>query len=496
MREQWGSRTGFVLAAMGSAIGLGNIWRFPAEAYSNGGGAFLLPYLIAMITTGIPILIMLFIIGHKYGGSAPLSFSRISKKAEWLGWWQLFVAFVISTYYSVIIAWALSFAVFSFNLNWGSDTEAFFQEQYAGFATVEPGQFGGFVWQVFVPLVIIWAVVLFILFKGVRKGIERANKIFIPVLVILMIFIVIRAVTLDGAGAGLDSFFKPDWGSITDGSVWVAAYGQIFFSLSIAFGIMIAYSSYLPKKTDLTNNAFIVGLSNSGFEFLVGIGIFAALGFMANTHGVGVSEVAEGGPGLVFVVIPEVINQMPALSNLFGVVFFLSVIFAGMSSLISIVEAYVSGMQDKFQISRGKAVAIGGGLSAIISILYSLKGGMYYLDVVDNFINSYGVVLCGLVAVVIVAWFTNKLGEFQDHANAISDIRLGLWWKICLWVITPGMLIYMMIDNIMGDISESYEGYGAFNLVGVITAAAAVVIGLIFAGLKWKHSKDQKEEAN
>src|SRR5699024_10617301 len=125
----------------------------------------------------------LFIVGHKYRGSAPLSLSRVSKKAEWIGWWQLFVAFVISTYYSVIIAWALAYTVFSFNLNWGEDTGTFFGEKFAGFATVNPGQFGGFVWQVFIPLAIIWAVVLIILFKGVRKGIERANKFFIPLLV-------------------------------------------------------------------------------------------------------------------------------------------------------------------------------------------------------------------------------------------------------------------------------------------------------------------------
>ncbi len=125
-RSQWGTRAGFILAAVGSAVGLGNIWRFPATAFENGGGAFMVPYLVALLTAGIPILIMEFTMGHKYRGSAPLTYKKMNKNVEWIGWWGVLVAFVISTYYSVIIAWAISYSIFSFNLNWGSDTEGFY----------------------------------------------------------------------------------------------------------------------------------------------------------------------------------------------------------------------------------------------------------------------------------------------------------------------------------------------------------------------------------
>lgn len=219
---------------------------------------------------------MEFTIGHKYRGSAPLSYARLSKKYEWLGWWQVAISFVISTYYAVIIAWAMSFAGFSFNLKWGDDPNGFLFGEYLKLAET-PGDVGGIVPGVFIPLVIVWVVTLGILFKGIKKGIEIANKIFIPVLVVLFLIIVVRALTLDGAIAGLDAFFKPNWEMIADPKVWVAAYGQIFFSLSIGFAIMVTYSSYLPKKTDLTNSAFITGFANSGFELLAGIGVFAAL---------------------------------------------------------------------------------------------------------------------------------------------------------------------------------------------------------------------------
>src|SRR5699024_7152403 len=153
-RSQWGTRSGFILAAVGSAVGLGNIWRFPATAFENGGGAFMVPYLIALLTAGIPILIMEFTMGHRYRGSSPLTFKRMNKKTEWVGWWGVLVAFVISTYYSVIIAWAISYSIFSFNLNWGSDTEGFLFSNYL--ETAAPGEFGGFVPSVLIPLIIVW----------------------------------------------------------------------------------------------------------------------------------------------------------------------------------------------------------------------------------------------------------------------------------------------------------------------------------------------------
>lgn len=485
-RPQWGTRAGFILAAVGSAVGLGNIWRFPAVAYENGGGAFFLPYLFALLTAGIPLLVLEFTLGHKYRGSAPLSYARLSKKYEWVGWWQVAVSFVISTYYAVIIAWAMSFAGFSFSLKWGDDPGAFLFGDYLKLADA-PGDVGGIVPGVFIPLLIVWAITLGVLFKGVKKGIEVANKIFIPALVILFLIIVVRALTLDGAAQGLDAFFKPDWSKIADGKVWVAAYGQIFFSLSIAFAIMVTYSSYLPKKTDITNNAFITGFANSGFELLAGIGVFAALGFMAAQAGVPVNEVVSAGVGLAFVVFPQIINEFPALNGMFGTLFFTCLVLAGLSSLISIVETFVAGVQDKFKVSRTKAVLYGGGLSALISILFATRGGLYFLDAADYFINQFGVALAGLVEVIVIVWVLKELKNLQAHANSMSDIMLGAWFKICLGVITPIVLGYMMVQNIITNIKDNYEGYPTSFLLysGWGVAIGAIVLGFVFMKFKW-----------
>ncbi|QFT90466.1 Sodium:neurotransmitter symporter family protein [Bacillus sp. THAF10] len=492
-RPQWGTRAGFILAAVGSAIGLGNIWRFPATAYDNGGGAFFVPYLFALLTAGIPLLILEFTMGHKYRGSAPLSYARMNKKFEWLGWWQVAIAFVISTYYAVIIAWAMSYSVFSLNLKWGDDPTGFLVGDYLKLAA--PGEFGSVVPSVLLPLIIVWVITLGVLFKGVKKGVEVANKIFIPALVILFLILVVRALTLEGAMTGLNAFFKPDWSTIADGKVWVAAYGQIFFSLSIAFAIMITYSSYLPKKSDITNNAFITGFSNSGFELLAGIGVFSILGFMAVQQGVGVDEVVKGGVGLAFMVFPAIINEFPAMKELFGFLFFGSLVLAGLSSLISIVETFVAGVQDKFKVSRTKAVAIGGGLSAVISILFATQGGLNLLDVADYFINQFGIALAGLIQVIVVVWVVRQLKPLQDHANEVSDVKLtgllGGWYRISLSVITPLVLGYMMFDLIRTNIATVYgagDGYTRMFTVqyGVSVAVLAVLVGIAFSIIKWK----------
>lgn len=383
----------------------------------------------------------------------------------------------------------MSYTVFSFNTSWGEDTKGFLFGKYLNLADA-PGDIGGIVPGVFLPLVIVWIIALGVLVKGVKKGIEFANRFMIPTLVILFLIIVVRALTLDGAVQGLEAFFKPDWSQIMNGKVWVAAYGQIFFSLSIGFAIMITYSSYLPKKTDITNNAFITGFANSGFELLAGIGVFAALGFMAAQQGVPVKEVVSSGVGLAFVVFPQIINEFPALNGFFGFVFFGCLVFAGLTSLISIVETFVAGVQEKFNISRSKSVLIGGGAAAVISILFATRGGLYFLDVADYFINQFGVALAGLVEVVLVAWVAKELKSLQNHANAISDIRLGAWWRISLSIITPIVLGYMMVQNIITNLKENY-GNGDYSTSFIIysgwtVAIGAIVVGFIFMGIKWK----------
>ncbi|MEU0097676.1 sodium-dependent transporter [Streptomyces sp. NPDC006267] len=485
-REQWATRTGFLLAAIGSAVGLGNIWRFPAIAYENGGGAFLLPYLIALLTAGIPLLIMEYTIGRKYRLSPPAALRRMARPAEVIGWWQVVISFVIATYYAVIIAWAVRYVGFSVGQQWGDDPEAFLFGDFLR-APETPSFLDGFVPGVFWPLIAVWVVVLAILAFGIRRGIERANKVFIPLLFVLFAALVVRALTLDGAALGLDALFTPNWSELGNGSVWVAAYGQIFFSLSIGFGIMVTYASYLGRRADLTGSAMVAGFANSSFEILAGIGVFATLGYLATASGVGVDEVAGAGIGLAFVAFPAVISEMP-LGGLFGVLFFSSLVIAGLSSLISIVQVVVSAVQDRTGMRRMPAVLGIGGLVALVSILiFPSESGIYLLDASDHFINQYGIALAALVGLIVIVWVLRQLPGLQQNADATSAIRLGHWWRICLGVITPVVLGWMMVDSLRAEFQENYEGYSTGFLLsaGWSVAIGALLIGVILALMPW-----------
>ncbi len=479
-RGEWGSRTGFILAAVGSAVGLGNIWRFPYMVASNGGGAFMVAYLIAMLTAGIPIMILEFSIGHKMRKSAPLSFRAIDRRWEWLGWFQVIASFCITVYYGAIIGWSLSYAGASIRgLAWGSDTTSYFFNDFLKLSE-GPFQLGGIVVGAFIPLVIVWLVVYFVLLGGVKGGIEKANKIFMPLLFIMVLIILFRGLTLPGALKGLDYMFKPDFSKITDAGVWISAYGQVFFSLSIAFAIMITYSSYLPEKSDINNNAFMASFADVGFSLLAGISVFSILGYMANAQGKEVADVATAGVGLAFVVFPQVINTLPGFQGFFGAVFFLVLAFAGFTSIISITEVIVAATQDLLKVSRKIAVTIVCSITFIVAILFTTGAGLYILDIVDHYVNDYNIVLGGLIEILLIGWILKKLPEFKQHANDLSDFKIGIWWDICLKYITPIMLIIMSILKFKTDLTAPYyEGYPL--IAQVVFGWSVPILGFILA---------------
>lgn len=489
-REQWGTRAGFLLAAIGSAIGLGNIWRFPYVAYDNGGGAFIVPYLIALLTAGIPLLILSYAIGHRFRASPPKAFRQLSRPAEAIGWWQVIISFVVAVYYAVIIAWAIRYAGFSLGQQWGDDTETFMVQEFL--QTSGAGGISSYIPGIAVPLVAVWVLVLLVLCFGIRRGIEWANKIFIPLLVVLFSILVVRALFLDGAAEGLNALFQPQWSEIANSGVWVAAYGQIFFSLSIGFGIMVTYASYLRRRSDLPGSALVAGLANSSFELLAGIGVFATLGFMASTSEAGILDlIGTGGVGLAFMAFPEIISNMPFGADAFGLLFFSSLVIAGLSSLISIVQVVVSAVQDRTGMGRIPAVLTGGGLAAVVSIvLFPTDQGLNILDTVDNFINNYGIALASLVLVVVVAWLLRRLPMLQNHAQQYSSVSLSGWWKVCLGVITPVILGVMLWQNLQTDLTETYGDFPEtfVNYAGWGVAIGAVVLAIVLALLPWKNA--------
>lgn len=497
-REQWQSQFGFLLAAVGSAVGLGNIWRFSYLAYEHGGGAFLVPYLIALLTAGIPLLILEYAIGHERVGSAPLAYAKISRRWEWLGWWAVsFVMFGIVLYYSVIISWCLNFFLLSFDLEWGDDPNTYFFKDFLELSE-SPAQPGEVRTPILIGLVVIWSLIWLVVFRGIRKGIELANKVLMPLLLVLTAVLVAWSITLEGAGEGLKAYVTPDFSRLSDPQVWIDAYSQIFFTLSLAFGIMIAYASYLPAKADITGTAVLTAVINSGYSLFAGVAVFSVLGFMARSTGVPMDEVVTQSIGLAFVAYPKAISLMPG-GNFFGAVFFLCLVVAGLSSAVSIVEAFVSAVVDKFGMRRQTLVTVVSVVGFLGSIAFATQGGLFWLDIVDHFVTHYGLVLVGIFEALVVGWLfgTKKL---RRHINRISSIKLGPWWDFLIKIFVPGVLAVILLGDIVSELRQPYGDYGwaSVILIGRDWLLVTLALGFILACQPWRtreHEQGGRSEA-
>jgi NSS family neurotransmitter:Na+ symporter len=318
-----------------------------------------------------------------------------------------------------------------------------------------------------------WLAIFLIIFKGVRN-VGKVVMITVPLPVILLLIVLVRGLTLPGATTGLVYYLKPNWEVLKDPSVWIAAYGQIFFSLSLGFGILIAYASYMPPESDVTNSAFITSFGNCATSFLAGMAVFSVLGYLAWVGGQEVSEVVAGGPGLVFVTYPIALAKMPMGTFAIAItsfLFFACLISLGIDSAFSIVEGVVAGFLDRFpKLSRAQLSALFCTFGFGGSLFFCTRSGLMWLDIVDNWMGKYGLVLVGLLECVAVGYFFH-IEKLKDYINQHSEIKVHNWFDVFIKVVTPGILIYLLTSQFLTDITSVYEGYDkilthAVNLAG------------------------------
>jgi len=492
-RPQWRSRMGFILAALGSAVGLGNIWRFSYLCYKNGGGAFLIPYAIALFVVGIPLMILELGIGHRMRGSSPLSFAKISRKWEWAGWWPVTCAmYGILLYYSVVIAWCVNYVFFSVSLKWGSDPNNFFFNEFLKKGS-SPFNLGEIQTPILASLLFVWGASWFVVFFGVQKGVERANKIFMPILLLLIGILVIWSVNLKGAALGLSVYLKPDFSLLKNPTVWFDAFSQIFFTLSLAFGIMIAYASYLPRKASLITDALVICLGNCAFSIFAGFAVFGILGYMATTTEKQISEVVTQSIGLAFVTYPQAIGLMSGVGKIFGVIFFASLVIAGLSSAVSLIEAFASAIIDKFRFPRKTVVTVVCVIGFIFSTAFATRSGLFWVDIIDHFITHYGLVLVGILECIVVAWIF-KAEKLRKHINSVSDLKINGFWDFCVRFMTPMVLIVLLFNDLHMEITTPYGGYSwlAIILIGRDWLILTIFIALFFSMFPWKKEIEER----
>jgi len=483
-RVHWDSRTAFVLAAIGSAIGLGNIWRFPYICYKYGGGAFLIPYFVALLTAGIPLLILEFAIGHRMASSAPMSFRKISKNTEWIGWFALLVGFGIVCYYAVIMGWAAKYLLHSFTLAWGTDTKTFFFSRMLNLSSgvFEVGKPQGFL---VLALFICWVWIILSTWKGV-KTVGKVVYVTVTLPWLMLIIFVIRGLTLPGAMEGVKYYLTPNFKALADPEVWHAAYSQIFFTLTVGFGVMIAYASFLPRKSDIVNNAILIGLANCATSYVAGFAVFSTLGYYAHVSGTTVANVMKSGPELAFVTYPTIINHLP-LANLFGIFFFVMLLTLGIDSAFSLTEAIVAGVRDKFKWNQ-KAINITVGTIAFaVGIIFTTRSGLYWLDIVDHFMNNFGLFMVGLFEAIFIGYIFGA-DKLRKYANDLSELSVGRWWNFAIRYFIPfvclGLLVYSLTERIL----KPYGGYPrlAEFLGGWLILIVFLVVSIIFSKMKSK----------
>ncbi|MBN2496440.1 MAG: sodium-dependent transporter [Deltaproteobacteria bacterium] len=454
-RGIWGSKAGFILAAAGSAIGLGNIWRFPTEAANNGGAAFLLVYLACVVLIGLPVMLAEITLGRHTRKDPVGAFKAICPRSLWwlVGALGVVTGLAILSYYSVVAGWTLGYVVRTAGHTFTSDSDpnAIF------------GAFSCCWWQQILYHLIFMALCVAVVMGGVRAGIERWSKILMPTLLVMLGLLVVRSVTLPGAGRGLAFYLEPDFSKL-DFKVIVAGLGQAFFSMSLGMGAMITYGSYLSRKDNLVTSATWVGLADTGIAILAGFMVLPALAIAGITPGVD-----EGGAGMIFTVLPSVFSQMPWEPYggiVFGTAFFILLALAALTSAVSLLEVVTAYLVDERKWPRKRATAAVGGLALIVGVPSALGCGAVaclskvvelqgksvgFLELMDKVFGKLTLTLGALLISLVVGWVWG-IGKAKDeirHGNSGFAV-LGSVWSFLLRFLCPlaiaTILVFLIID--------------------------------------------------
>ncbi|MCQ2964469.1 MAG: sodium-dependent transporter [archaeon] len=485
-RTTWNNNYIFLMAMIGSAVGLGNIWRFPYIYYTNGHGTFLIPYIIAILVLGLPFIFLESSLGLKFKESLINTFQKVGDKLQIIGWLIIITVFLITTYYICIVGWDLIYFFLSFTKAWGANPATYFTTN-----VVQSSNVLHFVPLVGISILVIWILIWFICHKDLNDGVGKAVNILVPLMFVIMIGIVIYSLTMPGASIGIKEFFTIDWNALGNLNIWLAAFGQIIFSLSLGMGIILTYSSYLPEKTNLTKNAVMTIFANCGFEVVNAIGVFSILGFMVLTSGIPFNQLIIEGTGLAFIAFPEVFNVMGPVSYILGPIFFLCILIAGITSLISMLELISSSIGDKFKLSRKKVTTILCIIGFLVSMIYATSFGSYLLGIVDSMLNNV-ILLLIIIIECIIFGYIYSMDKLMEILNENTLFKVGNWWKYCIKYITPIILIILWISGVLSFIftapTKELIIRGALILI--------LIIGPILAYLITKKLDIKKSKSN
>jgi len=470
-RESWGTRGAFILAAVGSAVGLGNLWGFPYKLYGYGGGAFLVPYIVALLLVGIPLMILEFSIGHYTQRAAPNAFKQAHRRFELVGWWGILMGFVVVTYYTVLLAYCFSFLWYSIvgifnggNLPWAGEglegvrnANDFFNVTYLD--KIKSPALGRIRWNIVLPLLVTWGAMYLCIFRGVRL-VGKIVWLTVPLPWLMLLILAVRGLTLPGSMQGLAYYLDPEWSQLTKPITWRYAFGQVFFSLSLAWGVMVTYASFLHRKSDINNNAAVVSLADFATSFVAGLAVFATLGGMAFVtqqagKPVAVENVVDKGPALAFIAFPYALAQLP-YSAWFSFIFFFALVTLGIDSAFSITESVLASVVDKTGWRRDMVLPAMSLVGLGFGLVFVTQGGIHWLETMDGFANgTWGIAFLGLLECLVLGWLW-RIGILRRHANSRSDWSLGSWWDYMIRLVIPVLLGTLFFWQLFDDVSGGH----------------------------------------
>lgn len=443
-RGAWNSKLGFILAAAGSAVGLGNIWRFPTEVASNGGAAFLIIYLLCCFLVGFPVMMAELSIGRKTRKNPVGAFKALSNNKIYplIGMWGVLCGVMILSFYLVIAGWTVSY-IFE---------EIFFYFGMTDWAAFIADTGNGVLNAIFA--VLFMGATVSIVIGGVSDGIERATKLMMPLLILILVVMIGYSLTQPGSGVGLSEYLNPDFSQITPNLVF-AAMGQAFFSLSLGMGALITYGSYLSTKENIPEAAAYVTFADVGIAFLAGLLIMPAM-YMAQAQGVPIFDDSGNliaGVALIFQVLPELFHNMGGVLGLFfGATFFFLLSMAALTSTISLLEVPVSYAIDEHKISRKKAALIVGGSILFISLIISFQTSL--IGTIDLIFSQVGLPLGGIMICLFLGYVwkvDNALGEMENGYQGISQSMLAKVWRFLIMIFCPIVILYNLISTLFSN---------------------------------------------
>ena len=472
---QWNSSIAFIFAMIGAAVGLGNIWRFSYVLYSNGGGSFFIPYFIAIVIMGIPFLILEYGVGFSFKDSFSNILKKINPKFEIIAWILVLFVFVITIYYMVILSWDLVYLGSSFTFSWGTDAANYFVNTVGGSSNLSNASF--LLVPTTIGVVILWIALWFIARRNVNGGTGFVSKILIPALFVIMGFIIVYALTLPGAGIGISALLTPDWAKLGDVNIWLAAFSQIIFSLSMGQAIAITYASYLPENSKLTNNVLIVVAANSLFEICTAFGVFSILGYMSYTGGTPMVELITEGTGLIFIVFPMIFNIMGPIGRILAPLLFLAILFAGITSALGFFEPMLNSTTEKLGWSRRRTATVLSVVGCIFSLILTTGISSYLVGIIDGFVNEFGILLLIGIQCIIFAWFYG-VDRFLPALNEHSTFKVGKTWSFVIKYLLPIVLVIMWIIGIINLFSNAAQFEIIIDLI--IIVAVLVVAAVMY----------------